>query len=500
MLQEPAARARVTAVIYLPPDMERVEVGRIPSLIANALHPEDFDAPTVLSRLLKKARSLELMSQWHDKGDIPPTPDEIEALNASAWTALPPLVVDGDGKPGQTITESQWQPYAAALAANPPRGWRLIPYWRNTRREMSIANHTAKEEHWRLVVSHAAQGVIRPKSPQTRIEEPTAAGERLKECYITRAEFEEYAQRFAIRVEPRREYVRRGIVQPLVNELRKLPRDEVVVIHYESVRQGESTATSVREHLALLDDIAKRQADGFLTLKEAALVYCETNQQHSPEKLLEEWGGILIVDESWSRKRRILREQDRIHLTEDDPVSPWRDYLVKVEDIDKLWSVKRGFPLLSAAVGELGQVMPDAGGRKVLGAAQERANDRVTTSLFPADPEPKGPQGPLPPVPSGERKGHDAGREEDELDGCSSMRRVRDAMVSLIASAQAHAADPDDAQAVYAVIKRWSEVRKPPLVRFVEGAGVEWDDQGKTKYLTVKKLGQRLRRRTAKPR
>lgn len=141
--------------IVLPPGTERVRLGDIPQLFAEAIHPPvPEDTPRVLSFLQKEATTREQADHWCGYGNNFPislTLIDLEALNGGVWAKLPPLVLlperdDGPTKLKTFMTEPEWEPYRLAFEAKPPEGWRLIAVWRNTVFEQWLMAHEAHKE------------------------------------------------------------------------------------------------------------------------------------------------------------------------------------------------------------------------------------------------------------------------------------------------------------------------------------------------------------------
>ena len=106
------------AEIPLPYGTKFVTVGKLPVLIANALHPEVAPpAERTIEHLWKYTPQSDGQAEAHARLN-----SEDWALLNSAWSSLPPYK---DG-----ITESAWNPYMAAIDPVVGRlGWGVKPQW-----------------------------------------------------------------------------------------------------------------------------------------------------------------------------------------------------------------------------------------------------------------------------------------------------------------------------------------------------------------------------------
>lgn len=183
--------------IELPTGSERVTVGDIPALIANALHPEiPEDTPRQITELKKIPTSAENVANWCGANceafPVSLTDDDLRSLNSGVWAQLPPLSLP--------MPEPEWQKYQEAYNENPPAGWTLEPRADNPYIAAMIYRHDATKEWKRVVRDSAMKGHLTPRHPTTFLPQPDAAGEWLLDCFVTTDDLTQFLAKLNIGV------------------------------------------------------------------------------------------------------------------------------------------------------------------------------------------------------------------------------------------------------------------------------------------------------------
>lgn len=326
------------ATILLSPGAVRVTVGDIPRLIADAIHPAlPDDTPRVVSYIQKQAVSQVLANEWCGMGNNFPvslSDDDWHTLNRGVWANLPPLLPgpesdDGPRKLARPLPAPQWEPYRIAYEASPPLDWRLYVVWKNTGFEQWLMNYEAQKQWKQLLEQHSMQGRIAPRPPTSCIPTPGVVGRQLQESFLTVEEFTEFAARFSFEVRVLREVTRPVLVAPLLDSLRKEPPGDFARFK-ECIGGNTCEATrSIGDYVAELDDVARRQVEGYLTVGEAAQLLSDAHG--TPLKDLIDRMGNATVGKP---ERRLIRGADRLPVIESDRTRTiFR--LVKVEDVDE---------------------------------------------------------------------------------------------------------------------------------------------------------------------
>lgn len=327
------------ATIFLPPSTERVTVRDIPRLIADAIHPPlPDDTPRVVSYLQKEATTPEQATEWCGSGNNFPvglTDEDWQALNSGVWAGLPPLVPEAENDEGPRklkapLSEPQWEQYRVAYEANPPRSWRLYVVWRNTVFEQWLMNHEAQKQWKRLLEQQAAHGELVPRSPTSLIPTPGVFGRQLHESFLTVDEFAKFAAQFSVDVRVIRAFTRPVIVAPLLKTLRSEPPEEHIRLRENIGGISGEGACTVAVCLAALEEVAKRQAEGFLTVGEAAQLFSDSNAGLDVRDLIERMRTAKVGNP----ERRLVRGANRLPALEHDTFRAYID-LVKVEDVDE---------------------------------------------------------------------------------------------------------------------------------------------------------------------
>ena len=186
-------------------------------LFADALHPElPEGTPSVLLYLQKKATNRKLAWKWCGNNNNFPvslTEHDVRELNEGVWRSLPPLELlpdtrEGPQKLATSLPEPEWKKYTDALAASPPKGWQLIPVWRNLVFEQWVMNDEARKEWKRLLEQQAISGHLTPRSDVSGIPTRHMVGRQLMDAFLTVAEFTEFACQFDVAVQMPPSYVR----------------------------------------------------------------------------------------------------------------------------------------------------------------------------------------------------------------------------------------------------------------------------------------------------
>lgn len=329
--------------IYLQAGTDRVFLRDVPSLVADALHPEiPEDTPRVLSYLQKEATSRELAWQWcgiNNNFPISLNEQDLRDLNKGIWRNLPPLELlpDNGGGPQKLATvlaEPQWDAYAQAFAASPPEGWRLIAVWRNPVYEQWLMNHEARKEWKRLLEQQAMTGQLLPRPGASGIPTQHAAGQQLMDAFLTVPEFTDFAGRFGVVVRVPRLYVRTPLAAPLLAQLKALPQDEGVTVQSAIGTFSGQGSAPARQWVESLESDVLRQAAGFFTVGEAAQMLADEHPALSVKDLVER------ITVAQVNGRRLVREPNRMPLSEERQIREYLD-LVKVEDLNE-WLAQCG--------------------------------------------------------------------------------------------------------------------------------------------------------------
>lgn len=196
------------ATIQLPVGTDRIRVGDMPVLIADAIHPPlPEGTPRVLARLEKEAVTPELAAEWCGAGNNFPlslSDDDLDQLNRGLWSALTPLELmpmdDGPRRVKGRMIEPAWEPYRLAYLAAPALGWQLQPVWTNPVIEQWFMHHEAVKEWKKLISDQAMVGTIRPRLSTTLIPTPGLVGRQLDDSFLTAVEFAAFAERFGVTV------------------------------------------------------------------------------------------------------------------------------------------------------------------------------------------------------------------------------------------------------------------------------------------------------------
>jgi hypothetical protein len=329
------------ATIVLPPSTERVRLGDIPRLFADAIHPEVAEGtPKVVSYLTKEAIDPDLAAEWCGVGNNFPialTEADWDALYAGVWAGLPRLALtpesrDGPRKLQRPLPEPEWEPYRVAFEATPPTGWRLLPYWRNLVFEQWVKHNEVCKEYTRILAQQAMRGDIAPRSPTTLAPVPGAVGRHLQECFLTVPEFAEFAAKYSVAVNVQREFTRKPLAAPLLEEIRQVPPDESVVVHEAIGTYKGQAVMAARAWLEQLEEVAKRQEEGYFTVGEAAQMLADANPgveaKATIERMASAWVGNVDT------RRRLIRGTDLMPLGEGKEFREFLD-LVHIEEVDE---------------------------------------------------------------------------------------------------------------------------------------------------------------------
>ena len=172
------------AEIVLSAGTDRISVGKIPALFADAIHPPLSQvALRIITHLKKFPLTEENKRLWCGAGigmafPVSLSAGDMDALQDGAWRGLPPLILP--------IVETEWEPYREAFERKPPTDWRLEVTHINPNTgedEMAFANVS-------LAPAPNANAASRdPKNPSTwgkigRNEDcPCGSGKKYKHCH-----------------------------------------------------------------------------------------------------------------------------------------------------------------------------------------------------------------------------------------------------------------------------------------------------------------------------
>lgn len=167
-------------IIKLPKGTNTVTVRDIPSLIANALHPD------------KKNRIVRLIKEPHGSKKIVDLTDKDWALLNTIWSNLPPYK---DG-----LTELEWQPYLYACSEYPRKpNWKLMVSWKGEM-DSYIAQSIISEEHGKALAKAIQQAEIKAYSAVTRLTGQDALGEAQKNLIVSVDDLRKYVSEFELAV------------------------------------------------------------------------------------------------------------------------------------------------------------------------------------------------------------------------------------------------------------------------------------------------------------
>lgn len=150
-------------VARLRPESRLLEVGKIPALIADALHPEPL-GDLIVERAFK-SQLIEENQDPTDYFDNEVSPTEWERFSAE-WLGLDPA-------PTFPMAQTAWERYAAKLNPNLRKcGYLLVPLLANSRfKAEALRNHCIEEHHKRLEQA-VERGRIKLLDEHTRASVP----------------------------------------------------------------------------------------------------------------------------------------------------------------------------------------------------------------------------------------------------------------------------------------------------------------------------------------
>jgi len=371
------------AMIVLPPGTDRLKVGEIPALVADAIHPPlPDDTPRLLSYLQKEAIDRDLVLQWcGQNGGFPValTDADWEALYSGPWSALPRLELQPESTEGPTklktrITEGDWGRYREALEARPPQGWQLIAVWRNPAAEQWLMNHEARRQWAKLLQQQALRGFIEPWPSSSLIPTPGLVGRQLEESFLSVAKFAEFAAGFSVGVRVQRAFTRKPLARELLEILLKEPMDEnVTVIEAIGSFYGQASKT-VREWIPQLELVVERQAQGHFTVGEAAQLLADGNQSTDVKDMIARMGAAKVGNP----ERRLVRSPNLLPLPDHAEPREYLDLVTAVEVDEWLSGLGVMFRLASACPF---LPAPERGQATASAVHQERAEERQDRRL-----------------------------------------------------------------------------------------------------------------------
>lgn len=203
------------AEIVLSVGTNAVEIGDIPRLIANAIHPQTNSTARVVSDLKKQMldtdgalipglqpltsdplrdyespeeRLLEAIFIAAPSEKVPPMTDW--ALLNYAWVELPDFKMP--------LPETEWAQYADALEEYEHDNWRLVPEWDSEAGAITMLQLRAQAAHRNELAKALKTGELIPHSAITLL--PGAHSNHEQRRFVTVAELKTYAARFNIAI------------------------------------------------------------------------------------------------------------------------------------------------------------------------------------------------------------------------------------------------------------------------------------------------------------
>ena len=202
------------AEIVLPPGTLRITVADVPTLFANAIHPDlPDDAPRFLTALAKQAASHDgrpegdveplsgadrvaeekLLASMDREAGIEMSYDTDWAVLEAIWTGLPTLTLP--------LRETEWHKYATAFEDSHLRpDWRLIATWKSPSLLNEYARIVTEMEHDKALDGAMAAGAIVPRSSLSLLPTPGLTGNQLNHAFFTVEELQRYAATHCIGV------------------------------------------------------------------------------------------------------------------------------------------------------------------------------------------------------------------------------------------------------------------------------------------------------------
>jgi hypothetical protein len=338
------------ATIFLPPGTERVTIGEIPQLIAEALHPLPPEGtPRVLLYVLKAATRPELAAEWCGIGNNFPvslTDADWDALYAGPWCSLPrlplqPASPDGPRKFAPPVPEPEWAPYQLAFDAAPPTGWKLEQLWLDLDTQQRIRQNQTQEEYARLLEKRVVSGALAAHSPTSHLTHGATPGRQLRHWFLTVAELTDFAREFLFSVQVRREFERTALASELLAQLREEPADELVQVRSRVGSYSGTAVAKVRDFVEQLTADAERQSGGYFTVGEAAQMLADANPGVDAKALIERMASACVGNVQ--TRRRLIRGADLMPLDEGKEFREFMD-LVHIEEVDEWLSRSMGVP------------------------------------------------------------------------------------------------------------------------------------------------------------
>lgn len=171
------------AEIVLPAGKNRITIGEIPALFAEAIYPALAEvAERQITELKKYPLNAKNKREWCGASDghafpVRLTDADLKALQAGVWAALPRLNLP--------LLESAWEPYRAAFESRPPNGWRLEVTRINPNMQHDWEWGTAETEYRKAVKMACFTGALLPYDPVTLLPAVEATGQYLESCFVT---------------------------------------------------------------------------------------------------------------------------------------------------------------------------------------------------------------------------------------------------------------------------------------------------------------------------
>jgi hypothetical protein len=194
--------------IYLEPGAQWVPISKIPTLIADALHPEEPDnAPATLGTLKKRAMNQQLANEWGCNGinfGVSLTDDDLAWLNNGPWRELPPLrrapeprelLADFIDPPSLDMWTSAYLP---AFAAHPAEGWDLEWVRRTPQTVQQVRHHAAEDQHDDELQRLSVSGVLVGKRHDSHAPVPGATGDFFRSLDLSVDDFTRYCEALGI--------------------------------------------------------------------------------------------------------------------------------------------------------------------------------------------------------------------------------------------------------------------------------------------------------------
>lgn len=309
------------AEIVLSTGTDRITIGKIPALFADAIHPALREvAEREITELEKYPLTKKTKREWCGAGEGIAFPvklkeRDIDALHDGVWRDLPRF--------SMPMLETAWEPYRAAFESNPPNDWRLEVTHINPNTQHDWAWVTTETEYRKAIQQACIAGTLVPHDPVTLLPAPDAMGKTLESCFITVEALRHFSEKSKVVVnfeeakltqtEPEEDegasankklsevgsapddtpvYHRKARCEAIPLELLALPAD-AHIRYFDNIGsfRGEGH-TLAATYFAEIASIIKRQAEGFFTIDEAAQILAESSGGDAKTRRAKLWRAI----------------------------------------------------------------------------------------------------------------------------------------------------------------------------------------------------------------